>query len=219
MYHINCSNTYDLLKNQITLEEAARSRISDSKDKVNLSNKFINRPKGFILSDSYNHFAFPIQPKPIIDTSKFNLKEIYLRYRELYSMSKSIFLPWHFCCELIGTDYYVFNTRPLDMKFPLNSTDAIKWNKEYNIEWNKITKLFFKTRPFDIEDAIHICIIGSTELDIYTKTMYKSIGTICILPFVRQFKLFGSLFQDVFPLNITDTRFKSEVLIRFMNSQ
>ena len=216
--YVNCENTYDLLNDQITLEEVTRSRISDSRDKVNLSNKFINRPKGFILSDSYNHFTFPIQPKPIIDTSKFNLKEIYLRYRELYSSSKSIFLPWHFCGELIGPDYYIFNTRPLDMKFPLSSKEALTWNKEYNNEWNKITKLFFNTKPFDIEDAIHICIVGNTDLDIYTQTMYKSIGTTCILPFVRQFKLFGSLFQDVFPLNVNDTKFKSEVLVRFMNA-
>jgi len=217
--YINCEDTYDLLNNQIILQELAKTRISNNKDKVSLSNKFINRPKGFILSDTYNHFVFPIQPKPTIDTSKFNLSEVFLRYRELYSKSKSIFLPWHFCCELIGTQYYVFNTRPLDMKFPLISKEALNWKKEYNIEWNKVTKLFFKTKPFDIENAIHICIIGNTDLDIYTKTLYKIIGTTCILPFVRQFKLFGSLFQDVFPLNINDNKFKSEVLIRFMNSQ
>ena len=217
--YINCEDTYDLLNNQIILQELAKTRISNNKDKVSLSNKFINRPKGFILSDTYNHFVFPIQPKPTIDTSKFNLSEVFLRYRELYSKSKSIFLPWHFCCELIGTQYYVFNTRPLDMKFPLISKEALNWKKEYNIEWNKVTKLFFKTKPFDIENAIHICIIGNTDLDIYTKTLYKIIGTTCILPFVRQFKLFGSLFQDVFPLNINDNKFKYEVLIRFMNSQ
>ena len=219
MYYVNYEDTYDLLTNQITLEEMAHSRVKESKDKINLSNKFINRPKGFILTDSYNHFTFPIQPKPMIDTAKFDLREIYLRYRELYSESKSIFLPWHFSCELIGSNYYIFNTRPLDLKFPLNSHDVINWKKEYKIEWNKITNLFFKTKPFNIEDAIHICIIGNTDLDIYTKTIYKSIATTCILPFVRQFKLSGSLFQDVFPLNTNDTKFKSEVLIRFMNSQ
>jgi len=217
--YVNCEDTYDLLNNQITLQELAKTRISNNKDRISLSNKFINRPKGFILSDTYNHFTFPIQPKPTLDTSKFNLSEVFLRYRELYSKSKSIFLPWHFCCELIGTQYYIFNTRPLDMKFPLTSKETLNWKKEYNIEWNKVTKLFFKTKPFDVGDAIHICIIGSTDLDIYTKTLYKIIGTTCILPFVRQFKLFGSLFQDVFPLNINDNKFKSEVLIRFMNSQ
>lgn len=219
MFFINCEDTYELLNNQITLEEASKSRISDSKNKISLSNKFINRPKGFILSDSYNHFVFPITPKPTLDTSKFDLSEVYKRYRELYSNSKSIYLPWHFSCEMIGSSYYIFNTRPLDLKFPLTSKESIQWQNEYNFEWDKITELFFKDHPFDIEDAIHICIVGNTNIDIYTRVLYKSIGTTCILPFVRQFKLIGSLFQDIFPLNINTTKFKPEVLVRFMNSK
>ena len=72
---ISLENTYKLLHNDITLTEA--TRITSNKDKVSLSNKFITRPAGFIVTDSYNHFAFPIQPNPVIDTSKFDLQEVY----------------------------------------------------------------------------------------------------------------------------------------------
>jgi hypothetical protein len=55
---------------------------------------------------------------------------------------------------------------------------------------------------FDISEAIHICIIGDSNVDIYTKKIYELIGRTCIVPYVRYFKIPQGVFQRLFPLNI-----------------
>jgi hypothetical protein len=208
MYVDNCET--------LKLIQEDSPRVPISKDIITLSNKFSTRPRGFIITDSYNNPFFPIFPTPYIDSSKFNLKEVFARYREKYMMSDSIYLPWHFCAELVDDRYYIFNTRPIDLKFPLTMAEYRSWRQEYDIVWDDITESFFNLLPFNIEDAIHICIIGNTNADVYTKTMYSSISTTCILPFIRQYNLFGKLYQDVFPLNINNKKFNTEYLLRFM---
>lgn len=177
-------------------------------DLSSIKDKFTYNPKGILIQDTYNNPFFPINPMPTMDTSKLNIKEVYQRFFELYNQKKSIFLPWHYCVEFIDDKYYIFNTRPINLKFPLNNN-----NINRNDNWNINTEMFFDDNIFDISDAIHICIIGNTKIDVYTKSCYELIGKICIKPMMTYFKLPG-VFQRVFFLNI-GKRFNATYLERF----
>jgi hypothetical protein len=204
---ININSTYELLN---------ENRVLSSKDNTTLQNKFKTRVQGIIITDSFNNPFFPI-PRPKIDTSKFDLLEVFRQYKELYGQMKSLFLPWHFCVELVEDRYFVFNTRPLDLKFPINTNEAINNQSKLNIYWDDKTKSFFKNKIFDIKEAIHICLIGNTNLDIYTTKIYNLIGSTCIMPILRQNKLPGGLYQRVFDMNL-GKRFKLESISRFIKT-
>jgi hypothetical protein len=175
------------------LTEGKRDIVGDNISNVH---RFTTKPQGFIIQDSYNNPFFPITPKPKIDTSKVETIELYKRYRELYSSQKSIYLPWHFCVELVEMEYIAFNTRPIDVKFPMKSKYV---KKEYcdNIAWEFISK-----NIFDISDAIHVCVVGDSSEDVYTKNLYKVISEICLIPYLNIFKLPKGLFQRIFTFNM-----------------
>jgi len=80
---INYKKTYELLE----------ERVISAKDASSIHNKFTTKPQGILIQDSYNNPFFPIKPEPKIDTSKLNLSIVFKRYRELYSQTKSVFLP------------------------------------------------------------------------------------------------------------------------------
>jgi len=204
---IELNETYNMI------EEA---RVLSSRDTVNTQNRFITRPQGILIQDSYDNPFFPIRPQPRIDTSKLDVGEIYRRYRELYAEVEGLYLPWHYCVEMVGDRYYAFNTRPIDLRFPINTNEALR-NKGENdwIKWNAETEQFFKEEIFDIRDAIHVCLVGSSELDVYTISTYTLIGQTCMTPLLRQFKLPGGLYQRVFPLNI-GRRFRFMNISRFI---
>jgi len=98
--------------------------VSTSKDSSNKLNKIL-RPQGVIIQDTWNNFVFPIRPKPKIDTFKFDTLEVIKRFRSEYSTFPSLFLPWHFVVEMVGSRYYAFNTRPLTMRYPLSSNEIL----------------------------------------------------------------------------------------------
>ncbi len=189
---IHITDTYNII--------TEGKRLNINKDSNSISNKFTSRPKGVLIYDTYNNPFTPIKPKPRIDTSKVDLTEVFKRYREIYTKFNTSFLPFHFCCEMVGDRFVVFNTRPIDMKFPMTNLDVLELEETNN--WDEITKLYFKENVFDISDAIHIAIIGDSSLDIYTKQIYEIIGRTCIMPFMRYFKLPEGIFQRTFPLNI-----------------
>lgn len=180
-------------------------------DKIDIDDtsmkKFSYNPKGVLIQDTYNNPFFPIKNDIRIDSDKIDLKKIYKLFNELYNNKNSIFLPWHYCIEFIEDRYYVFNTRPINIRFPYNN------NKISTNNFNYDTQIFFDDNIFDISDAIHICIIGDTNTDTYTKDCYRLIGKICLSPLLQFFKLPG-LFQRVFLLNI-GKRFNITYLQKF----
>ena len=208
MSFIDINKTYDML-----FEE----RVLIAKDNVSTQNKLKPKPQGILITDSYNNPFFPITPKPKIDTAKLDLLEVFKRYKELYGQMKSLYLPWHFCVELVTDRYFVFNTRPLDMKFPIDTYKALKQKEIFNITWNQETEKFFKNKLFDIENAVHVCLVGNTDIDIYTTKVYKLIGTTCVLPVIRQNKLLGGLNQKVFGLNL-GKRVNLSSILKFIKS-
>ena len=182
-------------------------------DQNTVTNKFTGRVDGIILQDSYNNPFFRIRPEPRLDTGKFDLKEVNKRFFAKYGILRN-YLPWHFCVELVNDDYYVFNTRPLDMRFPINNKQALMVK---NDNWMFLTNIFFKDKLFDVNNAIHICIIGDTTFDVYTKNIYRVIGEYCITPIIRANKLSTRLHRTIFPLNI-GKKFNLQSLLPYINN-
>ena len=192
---VNVDKTYEML------HEATQERLDISRDAASISNKFTTKPQGFIIQDSYNNPFLPVRPRPRVDTAKMDLIELFKRVRENYGRFSMNFLPWHYVVEFITDRYYVFNTRPVDLRYPLTNKEVNRF-KERKKNWDSITKMFMQDYIFDISEAIHVCIIGDSNVDIYTRKIYELIGRSCIVPFVRYFKLPQGVFQRLFPLNI-----------------
>lgn len=187
-------------------------RVLTSKDHPSISNKFTIKPQGILISDSYNNPFFPIRPRPRIDTAKMDLLEVYKRFRELYSQFGVTLLPWHYVVELIGNRYFIFNTRPIDMRFVASNQDVI--DDRQNL-WNEDTKTFMTNNLFDISEAIHVLVLGDSNLDIYTKKFYELVGRTCVVPFTRYFKLPEGLGQRFFTLNL-GRKFNSKLITKFI---
>jgi len=186
-----------------------------SRDDRSRSNLITGKPVGILIQDTYNNPFFPITPSPVIDTSKLDLLEVQQRYREIYLNRNSHFLPWHFCIEMVKDNYFVFNTRPINLKFPINSQNARRLKKENN-NWEADTISFMDMKVFDIENAIHVCIVGDSNKDIYTKNFYEIMGRTAIVPIVNYFKLPG-MYQRVFTLN-TGKRFNFDMVSKFIRT-
>lgn len=174
-----------------------------STDTPNNVNKIKVRPKGILISDTYNHPIFPI-PLPRIDTSGFDLSDIKKRYEAYYTKLPVDFLPWHYVVEVIEGDYYFFSTRPIDMKFPISTNEAeqlIESNKGF-VELNKSAEDFFKNKPFDLQDAIHVAILGDSNKDIYVRKIYEVLARLCAGPYLRYFRLPAKIGQRVIDFNL-----------------
>jgi len=186
-------------------------RLSAAKDNsANKLNKIV-RPQGMIFQDTWNNFIFPIQPLPKIDTSRFDIAEVFKRFREKYLLFPSMYLPWHYMVEMIGNRYYIFQTRPLDMKFPLTNQEVIDSLHDFRDE---TTKKFFENKTFQIDNMIHICLVGDSNLDIYPEKLYRLIGTTCVAPMFRDMRIPGSVDSRVFPFNL-GPKFRLNTVVKF----
>lgn len=195
---IDIKSTYQLINES---ESSIKDKLTVGDSRIDV-NRFFSKPTGIIITDTFNNPVFPINPAPRIDTSKFDLPLIQTRFKEEYSRFKIEYLPWHFVIDYIHNDYFIFNTRPLNFKFPLSTSDVELNIKTNNIKLNENTKQFFKTKPFNLNEAIHISIIGDSYKDVYIANIYKMIGRICIRPILQYFKLNPTLWSSVWPLNI-----------------
>lgn len=199
---INLEKTYNIITEDIenidSLVVNNLGRIDASKDLPSISNKFQPRPLGILIQDSYNNPFFPIRPMPRVDSAKIDLILIYKRFRELYSQFSVTLLPWHYVIEFIKDRYYVFNTRPIDMLFPVTNND-VQNRKEL---WDDITQTFMTNYVFDIQEAIHVLVVGDSNIDVYTKKFYELLGRTCIVPHIRYFKIANIDYETIVPLNM-----------------
>ena len=211
---VSLEETYSNFLNGVQIKTL---KVDDTRDRPSSKNYFLTKPQGIIIQDSYNNFAYPIRPLPRIDTNKLELTILTKRFRELYLQFQNNVLPWHYLVEMIGSRYYVYNTRPITMRYPLKHNEILKREKDlpFNVTWNNETKDFFEKRRFNIEEAIHVCILGDTNIDVYPKNFYKVIGQFCIRPFIHWFKLPQSSKTRTFALN-TGSKFNFEYLFKFL---
>lgn len=202
--------SYEKLQNIFEQDAESTLRLTSDKDASNKINKIV-KPQGIIIQDTWNNFVFPIQPMPKIDTYNFDLPLVTKRFREIYLNFPSLFLPWHYIVEMIGDLYYIFQTRPLDTKFPLNNQEVLDRKHDFQ---DDVTKTFFENKIFQIENMIHICIIGDSNLDVYSNKLYKLIGLTCIGPMYRDMRISSSVDTSVFGFNI-GTKFNMNTLTKF----
>jgi hypothetical protein len=209
---INSISNFDLEDTVDTNDSPTlnRPRITADKDGPNKLNKIV-RPQGIIVQDTWNNFVFPIQPHPRIDTARFDLFEVIKRFRELYLSFPSMFLPWHYMVEMIGDRYYIFQTRPLDTKFPLSNEEVLSSQHDFR---DDITKKFFDNKIYQVNNMIHICLVGDSHLDIYPQKLYKQIGRTCINPMYRDMRIVGSVDTSVIGFNLGD-KFNLESMKHF----
>jgi len=167
-------------------------------DKNILSNEIIAlKPEAIIISDTYNHFLFPIK-EPRIDSVKSNLRKVYNQLRVNYTSYAFDFFPWHYMTELTEIGYVVYNTRPINLRFPISSGEAKQYSE---------SEIFDK---YEIQNCIHVTIIGDSNSDIYTKDLYKMIREICIIPIYRLTKPRKSL-KD-FVVCLTGSKFNTSAV-------
>lgn len=121
------------------------------------TNTFNPNAKSIVIMDTRNNPEFPLADI-IIDNAKYDSTVLLDEFRRVYGFSKmEIFLPWHFQVELIGRDYIIQNTRPV------NYYSAFK----------------------DYKESICICIVGDSNKDIYMPDLYNKIANLCIKPFTK----------------------------------
>lgn len=155
-----------------------------------INNKINFKPQGIIITDTVNNPVFPIDI-PIIDDSKFNLPNVKKRFQLFYCPIGLVYLPWHYVVEIINGKYYFFNTRPVNMKFPVTTmelNELLSFNRQY-LNITDSTDQFLKNPQFEIANALHICIIGDSNYDVYMDDLYQNISRICIEPYLDYFKL------------------------------
>jgi len=107
------------------------------------------KPRGFIVFDSFNNEWFPLSTVTV-DKTTFNLRLLKDEFHRTYGGSsyQELFMPFHYSVELIGKNYYCTSTRPINYK------SLIPGYEEY----------------------ISICIVGDSNLDIYSPDFYKVIA-------------------------------------------
>jgi len=149
------------------------------------------RPKGILIYDSYNNPFFPYK-EIILDKNTFDLPK-YHNFLNKYFGTNLKYLPFHFYIELVNDMYIVLNTRNFLLK-PLLSVDEdsldenLKKYKEY----------------------IHICILGDSNSDIYTKELYMKIKQI-IRPFFILFK-WGNYISNYVEIMMGKNFFEKRIL-------
>ena len=184
-------------------------------DDEEMTKSFFYKPLGILVQDSFNNPFFPINPLPKIDTSKLDLLDLTRFFKEKYIRLKEsqLFLPWHYCVEMVNDQYFVFNTRPINMKFPKKNIHFL--NHPIRETWDSVTTTFMENNQFDISEAIHVCIIGDTKSDVYPRKIYESIGRICVAPICQYFRINRVMNQDIVGLNL-GTRFQMPIITKFL---
>jgi len=166
--------------------------------------------QGFVIEDSANNLPFPVA-RPILDTSKPLLATLQKEFNATYGAELDVF-PWHFVVELDqSAEYVIHMMRPISQKFPAGRDWYNTQIKANGIGIEGITKEFFKNRKdIELEQTIHILIMGDSNIDVYTRDIYRKIGAYIIAPLSRM--NFISPVASLFPLNM-GTKFNIKALI------
>lgn len=211
---ISLKDSYATILSEAQLQDLS---VDDTRDQNHTKNYFQTDPKGIIIQDSFNNFAFPIQPEPQIDDSRSNFSKVFKRFHELYIQSQHDLLPWHFMIEMVGSKYVVYNTRPIMMRYPLRHQEVLerKSRLPFGVTWNSETEDFMRKNQLKINEMIHVCILGDSSVDVYPKKFYKALGQFCIRPFIHYFKLPQTSYTRTFPLNV-GSKFNFEYLFKVL---
>jgi len=156
---------------EFTLYEAAGGLNIHPQQNQDKSTNYFNRyrPEYICIYDSYNNPFFPY-PHVIYDKATFDLPD-YEHYLNQQIGFRLQYLPFHFYVEYIKQEYYIFNTRPTLMKPLLPNIDQTVIGK-YITKNKKLIKYPEIYTISNIQNAIHICILGDSNSDVYDKSLY-----------------------------------------------
>jgi len=187
----------------LTAEIKAFSRLSSI-------SRMRGKIQGFAIEDTINNLAFPVY-RPVLDTSKPLLHVLMKEFKSRYGNELEVF-PYHYVVEMSEDGgYNIHNTRPISQKFPANREWYNLRIKEDGLIVNKETQSFFKSRQDkDIQEMLHILIIGDSNLDVYGRDIYKKLGSYIIAPFARLSMIPTS--PNIFLLNM-GSKFNRKALV------
>jgi hypothetical protein len=211
---VDIENTYSLLETANELPTGSRTELINSIE-ANKRFRFKARPHGIIITDTVNNPVFPMK-RPIVDTVKSNLGLIHKQYiAEYVKQLRAPILPWHYLVEFSSIGYIVYNTRPINSVFPFTQkvVNEIIDNNSVTL-LNDETKEFFEKDNNEIQEYIHVCVVGDSNLDVYTRQMYEAIGRQVISPLSKMYKFPPLAGQGVHALNMGN-KFKSGVLDQY----
>jgi hypothetical protein len=113
-----------------------------------------SRPKGWLIADSWNNEAYPMDIFEI-DTMKFNTEKLAVEFHRKYGGSvRDLFLPWHWVIDLVNGKPFVVQTRP-----PM-----------------------YKSNIPGFKNHFTILVIGNGNADIYPGAFYKQMAHMIINP-------------------------------------
>ena len=159
-------------------------------------------------------------PRPILDSNKINISDIYDQYVNLYSGDTNNYsgiLPWHYVIEFYKQDYLIYNTRPLDMQY-VYTTAQMKLISSQNdsIILNDFTSKFLSSQN-EAKNMIHVLIIGNSNYDVYNKKLYSKLGEYIIAPLARLNKFAPMVYTNIHPLNM-GKHFLPNILIHHLKN-
>jgi hypothetical protein len=179
-------------------------------------NRFRTRPSAIVIEDSFNNIAFPM-PLPIIDTKKYDLPKVIEQYTAMYSQdnffSSTQTLPWHFTIELVGRQYIIYNTRPLDLRYPLTIEQLKELAKDKKI-LNEYTENILNS-AINTQGMIFILVLGNSNFDVFAKQFYQKLGQFIIGPIARANKFAPTMYNNIIPLNM-GKRFLTNILVNYV---
>jgi hypothetical protein len=118
------------------------------------TNQMLSRPKGWLIADSWNNEAYPMDLFEI-DTMKFNTEKLATWFHKTYGGStRDLFLPWHWIMDLVNNKPFVIQTRPF----------------------------FYKSNIPGFKNHFTILVIGNGDIDIYPGAFYKQMAHMLINP-------------------------------------
>lgn len=178
-------------------------------------NWFQQKPIGVVIQDSYNNISFPIDIIQI-DNNKINLNIITDRFFTLYAQAYKTdnILPWHYVVEFYNENYVVHNTRPTNLKYPKTILDTIDDSQDKKIISDDTKRILDSS--LQIEEMIHVLIIGDSTADVYGRKLYKAISEYAIIPTGRNGLFSPSIGNNVNFLNL-GYKFKPDLLRNYIN--
>jgi hypothetical protein len=180
-------------------------------------NRLATNALGFVIQDTVNNPFFPI-PIPILDKGRGYLHLVFRQYISMYQKQyTNNTLPWHFVVQFDSVQgfYNIHNTRPINLKYPFDNNQLKEIINVNDLDVDDNIMKLLNNPNTDPSEMIHICIIGDTNLDVYTRDIYEKIGEFIISPLSKIYKISPFINDGIFLFNTGD-KFKHSMISNYI---